>query len=53
MPGWIRSRWGAMPPAAADPAMEKQYLEQQAQDLQAQIDLIRKRLSEIQPSASD
>lgn len=54
MPGWMRSGGYPVPygyPAAyvePDPGMEKQALKNQAEALQAEMDYIKKRLSEIE-----
>jgi len=44
LPGWTRGAQGAPPPAAT----EKQWLEDQAKVLQAQLDEVRQRLSELE-----
>lgn len=52
LPGWMRWGWGPVPPASRMPAAtEKQWLENQAQALQARLDAIRKRLSELDAEA--
>lgn len=49
LPGWMRGGWGAAAPVSAPPAAtEKQWLENQAQTLQAQLDEVRQRLSELE-----
>lgn len=52
MPG---TRFGgyAAPYRASDPELEKQALKNQAEALQSELDLIRKRLSEIEAMGSD
>ena len=55
MPGWMR--FGAfggygMPYQAPDPEMEKQALRNQAEALQEDLELIRKRLSDLETGAS-
>ena len=50
MPGWMR--WGTVPPAAA-PEAEQRILENQAAQLQAQLDAIKTRLDEITGSTSE
>jgi len=49
MPGWMR--WGAAPPAAA-PEAEQRILENQAAQLQAQLDSIKARLDALSGQAS-
>lgn len=44
LPGWMRGGWGALPPVAT----QKQWLESQAQALQAQLDTVRQRLNELE-----
>ena len=46
-PGWMRFGAAAAPVANADPALEKQALKNQADYLQSELDLIRKRLEEV------
>lgn len=47
-PGWMRFGAQAVPVANADPALEKQALKNQADYLQGELDLIRKRLEEVE-----
>jgi len=47
-PGWMRFGAAAAPVANADPALEKQALKNQADYLQGELDLIRKRLEEVE-----
>jgi len=47
LPGWMR--WGGFPAATAPAAAtEKQWLENLAQNLQARLDEVRQRLSELE-----
>ena len=54
LPGWMRYGWmpyGGLVPyqyQKPDPEMEKQVLKTQAENLQAELDAIKKRLSEIE-----
>jgi hypothetical protein len=48
LPGWARFGWYAAPNQKPEPEIEKQVLRNQAQTLQSELDLIRKRLSEIE-----
>jgi len=43
-PGWMRGGWGAPLPAATP----KQWLEKQAEALQAQLDAVRQQLNELE-----
>lgn len=53
LPGWMRSGWWATPLAQPVPAeTEKQWLKHQAEFLQARLDEIRKRLSELESEKS-
>jgi hypothetical protein len=49
LPGWLRSGWGAYPPyhAASAQAAEREYLEDLAKMLQAQLDDVKKRMDSI------
>ena len=51
-PGWMRSGGYAMPYQKPDPEIEKQALKSQAEALQSNIDLIKKRLSELEAEAA-
>jgi hypothetical protein len=48
LPGWARCGGYAMPTQKPDPEMEKQALNSQAEALQSELDLIKKRLSKIE-----
>lgn len=48
LPGWMRSGGYAAPYQKPDPDMEKQALTNQAEALQSELDLIKKRLDEIE-----
>jgi hypothetical protein len=48
MPGWMRFGGFAAPYQKPDPEMEKQALTNQAEALQSELDLIKKRLGEIE-----
>lgn len=48
LPGWVRFGGYNAPYMTPDPKMEKQELKSQADALQAELDLIKKRLSEIE-----
>jgi hypothetical protein len=48
LPGWMRFGGYASLDPKANPEMEKQALKNQAEALQAELDLIRKRLGEIE-----
>jgi hypothetical protein len=52
LPGSVRFGGYAAPSQKPDPEMEKQALKVQAEDLQSELDLIRKRLSEIETGAA-
>ena len=47
-PGWMRFGATAAPVANVDPVLEKQALKNQADYLQGELDLIRKRLEEVE-----
>ena len=51
LPGWIRFGSLQQPTQNIDPEMEKQMLGRQAESLQAQLDIIRKRLEEMDPDS--
>jgi len=55
LPGWARFSGYAGPNPKANSEMEKQALKQQADALQAELDIIRKRLGEIksEPAAQE
>ena len=48
LPGWMRLSGYAAPDQKPDPEMEKQALKNQTDALQSEMDLIKKRLSEIE-----
>jgi hypothetical protein len=48
VPGWARFGMSAAPYPKPDPETEKQSLQSQAEALQEELDLIKKRLSEIE-----
>jgi len=52
LPGWMRAGGsGVAPPAQVSPlAVEKQYLQDQVETLQSQLDAVKKRLDEFQTS---
>lgn len=58
LPGWVRTGGYAAPYGYAvpyrepDPEMEKQVLRSQAEALQSELDLIRRRLSEIETESA-
>lgn len=45
LPGWMRSSAGSY--AKPDPELEKQFLKSRAEALQAELDLIKKRLDQM------
>lgn len=57
LPGWMRYGVGSTPErypvgyAPPDPAMEKQVLVNQVRELKQQLDMIQKRLAEMEPGA--
>jgi hypothetical protein len=51
LPGWMRGRAYAGPFPQADPGVRKQTLENQAQALQSQLDLIKKQITELDAGA--
>ena len=53
MPGWMRFGAQGAAPRTPDPEMEKQVLKNQAEALQSEIDVIKKRLSEIEGGAGE
>lgn len=46
-PGWMRFGGSAMPQQKSDPELEKQALKRQAEALQSELDVIKKRLNEV------
>ncbi len=52
LPGWMRAGWpapvGAAPYAKPDPEAEREFLKDQSEALQAQLDQVRKRLDEME-----
>ena len=52
LPGWMRFGGAPMPYQNPGPDFEKQALKNQAETLQAELDLIRKRLSEIESGSA-
>jgi len=48
LPGWMRFGGYAMPDLPKDTEMEKRALKNQAEALQAELDLIKKRLGELE-----
>lgn len=56
LPGWARFGGYGVPYAATgpnpDPAQEKRLLKRQAEDLQSELELIKKRLAEVESSTS-
>lgn len=48
LPGWARYGGYAAPYGEPDPLTQKQALKNQAEALQAQLDLVKKRLSDIE-----
>jgi len=52
LPGWMRFGASAAPYLKPDPEMEKQALKNQAEALQSELDLIKKRLGEIEPETA-
>ena len=53
LPGWARFGGYAAPYQPPDPEAEKQALNSQAEALQSELDLIKKRLSEIETGAAE
>jgi hypothetical protein len=53
LPGWARFSGVAAPYQPPDPEAEKQALNSQAEALQSELDLIKKRLSEIETGAAE
>jgi hypothetical protein len=53
LPGWMRFGGYAAPYWQPDPEWEKQSLKSQAEALQSELDLIRKRLNELENSAAE
>jgi hypothetical protein len=53
LPGWLRFGPFGAPSHTPDPAAEKQALKNQADALQSQLDLIRKRLEDIEAGPSE
>lgn len=53
LPGWARFGGVAAPFQNPDPNLEKQALSSQAEALQSELDLIKKRLSEIETGAAE
>jgi len=51
LPGWMRFGGWAAPYARPDPELEKHALKNQAQAMQAELDSIRGRLSELETKA--
>jgi len=45
LPGWMRYNYAA---PAADPGLEKQALQNQVEILESQLDLVKKRISELE-----
>ena len=52
MPGWMRFGAYGVPYQRRDPEVEKQVLRNQAEALQSELDLIKKRISEIENDAN-
>lgn len=54
LPGWMRYGYGAAPGTGWNPGPEeeKQYLKQQAEGLQAELEEIRKRLDQLESESS-
>jgi hypothetical protein len=52
LPGWMRLGKYSAPKPNSDPARERQALKHQAEDLQSQLDLINKRLNELDSAAT-
>ncbi len=48
LPGWMQFGGSAAPPQQSGPEMEKRGLENQAAQLQSELDTIKQRLSEIE-----
>ena len=48
LPGWMRSGGYAAPYPDPDPSLEKSALKKKAEALQSELDIVRKRLSEIE-----
>jgi len=53
LPGWARFGGYAAPYSQPDPKMEKQALKNQADALQSELDLVKKRLSEIESETTE
>ncbi len=51
LPGWQRWGWWGMPSPALDAESEKQVLKGQAEALQSELELIKKRLDELEAGA--
>jgi hypothetical protein len=52
LPGWMRFGGYVAPYQKPDPELEKQALKNQAEALQSELDLIKKRLDELQAGAT-
>jgi hypothetical protein len=52
LPGWMRFGGYAAPYQKPDPELEKQALKNQAEALQSELDLIKKRLDELEAGAA-
>jgi hypothetical protein len=52
MPGWMRRGGSPVQYLKADPEQEKQALKREAAALQSELDLIKKRLDELESTAA-
>jgi hypothetical protein len=51
LPGWMRSGWCGLPYQQPEPEAEKQMLKNQAEALQSELELIKRRLDELEAGA--
>ena len=51
LPGWLRQGFTPLPEQRPGPDVERQALRNQVQALQSQLELVQKRLSELEPEA--
>ena len=52
-PGWSGFGWAAGPYNQADPGLERQILENRAQALQSDLEIIRKRLNDLETGSAE